>query len=749
MNLGPFSASYAQHLTPYRLGQPARPRPLARFLPVLPAGLFSPLAVPARSFTFDPFGISPDLDLELAHAGHTVLVCVNNPVVRILLELAAHPPSDLELDRCAHKLADSLKGQQTLQTHIQALYKTICPGCGQSIQAAAYQWERDAVLPFAREIVCPHCWLSGTFPIDESDEQTLQPVRRAPLQRAWAIERIAAPGDPLRQDAVDVVDSHLPRPLYVIFSLINRLETLDLDEREKLILNGLLLSVLDNATPLQSLERGGARPLQLVVPNKYRELNLWNSFELAIQSWRGQAKKVRLTCFPELPEGAGICLFPGRIKELADQPLPLPVERVITAIPRPNQAFWTLSAAWSAWLLGRESATGMAQVIARRRYDWAWHTSALAASLRLVRQISAEAAPIETLIPELEPPFLASFFHAMHQAGLTNQTLSLRPEDDLARCTWQIAPPSTQTATSAPRRLTEEVARACEDYLLEKGEPADYLEMTSAACLAMDRLALWPDSSQTQISPLQQMRAAFSNPILFSHYGPGEQTLESGLWYIRRAPSGAVSLTDRVEEAALQILAGGQAISLPELEQRIRERIQPIFTPLEEYLRHIVQSYADEDPPESGRWMIRVHEHPALRETDIRTICGLIDTLGRRLGFEPKHNQAGIDWFEPGGAHLRYHFQVQSHARVSALLSASGNSTAIQTLVMPGSRSNLLTYKLKQNPLLEDQMREGWHLTKFRHISRLAENPMITTDSLQLWLDGDPPEYQPMQMDLF
>lgn len=745
MNQGPFSAIFAQHLTPYRLGQPARPRPLARFLPVIPAGLFDHTDQPSPGFTFDPFGISPDLDLDLAHAGHTVLVCVNNPAVRILLELAAHPPSDTELDRCAHRLSTSLKGQQMLQQHIQALYLTTCPGCGQIIQASAYQWEREAPLPFAREIVCPHCWLSGAFPIDEFDEQTLQPVRRAPLQRAWAIERIAAPGDPLREDAVDVVDSHLARPLYVLFSLINRLESLELEERERLILNGLLLSVLDDATPLQPIDRTGARPLQLVVPNKFRELNLWNSFETAIQTWRRQAKKVRLTCFPELPEGPGICLFPGRIKELVEQPLPMPILRVITAVPRPNQAFWTLSAAWSSWLLGRDSAAGMAQVIARRRYDWAWHTSALAASLRLVRQLSGDSVPVETLIPELEPPFLAAFFQAMHQAGYGNQSYCLRAEDDLARSRWQ----AIQPAPSTPLRLSDEIARTCGDYLREKGEPAEYLEMASAACLAMDGLHLWPDSSQTQIGALQQMRSAFSNPTIFSHYGPGEQTLESGLWFLRRAPAGVVSLTDRVEEAALHILAAGAPVDLPGLEQAIRERIHPIFCPLVDYLRHIVSSYADEDPPESGQWMIRVHEHPALRESDIRTICGLIDSLGKRLGFEAKHNQTGIDWFDTGTTRLRYHFQVQSHARVSALLSEESYPGAICALVMPGSRSNLLTYKLKQNPLLDEQMRESWHLIKFRHISRLAENPMITTDSLQLWLDGDPPEYQPMQMDLF
>ena len=491
--------------------------------------------------------------------------------------------------------------------------------------------------------------------------------------------------------------------------------------------------------PLHPLDRPGIRPLQLVVPNKFRENNLWNSFEKAIQSWRGLTRKTRLSLFPEIPEGSGICLFPGRVKELSEQPLIMPVERVISAVPRPNQAFWTLSAAWAAWLLGRESAGGMAQVIARRRYDWAWHTSALAATLRLVRRIAGERSPVETIIPELEPPFLAALFHAMDQAGFGNTSLSLRVEDCLARCQWKPTDPS-RSRPSPSTRMGDEAARACIDYLKEKGEPAEYLEMTAAACLALSHGHLWPDASQTQVNPLQQVRAAFSNPAVFSHYGPGEQTLESGLWYLRQMPAGIDSFSDRVEELALQILAAGRPVTIPELEQRIRAKIGPVFTTLTETLEHIVQSYADEEPPASGSWLIRVHEHPALRETDIRTISGLIDTLGKRLGFDCKHNQASIDWLEPGSANQRYHFAVQTHARVSALLSEPIHSPAIHALVMPGSRANLLTYKLKQNPVLDEQMRDSWHLIKFRHISRLAENPMLTTDSLQLWLDGDPPE---------
>ena len=44
------------------------------------------------SWVLDPFGFSPRLALEAARAGYRVLVTVNNPITRFLLEMSARPP---------------------------------------------------------------------------------------------------------------------------------------------------------------------------------------------------------------------------------------------------------------------------------------------------------------------------------------------------------------------------------------------------------------------------------------------------------------------------------------------------------------------------------------------------------------------------------------------------------------------------------------------------------------------------------
>ena len=65
--------------------------------------------------------------------------------------------------------------------------------------------------------------------------------------------------------------------------------------------------------------------------------------------------------------GGGILLYEGRIKGLAEVVKNAPIQAVVGAIPRPNQAFWTLSALWAGWLWGREAAEPFKVALRRLR----------------------------------------------------------------------------------------------------------------------------------------------------------------------------------------------------------------------------------------------------------------------------------------------------------------------------------------------------------------------------------------------
>ena len=83
----------------------------------------------------------------------------------------------------------------------------------------------------------------------------------------------------------------------------------------------------------------------------------------------------------KLPESGGICIYEGRLKDLAEEvKKEIPIKAVIGSVPRPNQAFWTLSALWAGWLWGHEAVEPYKLALRRRRYDWAWNATALNAA---------------------------------------------------------------------------------------------------------------------------------------------------------------------------------------------------------------------------------------------------------------------------------------------------------------------------------------------------------------------------------
>jgi hypothetical protein len=115
------------------------------------------------------------------------------------------------------------------------------------------------------------------------------------------------------------------------------------------------------------------------------------------------------------------------------------------------------------------------------------------------------------------------------------------------------------------------------------------------------------------------------------------------------------------------------------------------------------------------------------------------------MEMEVIHRENLLEWVNPSDKQLQYRFIIVTHSKFTELLARDDGTAPNRVLVIPGSRSNLIVYKKKNNPWLAEMLDE-WHLLKFRHVTRLMDNPMLTRDSFDLLLDNDPPEYQPMQM---
>ncbi|RPJ50003.1 MAG: hypothetical protein EHM21_05895, partial [Chloroflexi bacterium] len=401
------------HFYPGSAIPPASPAafPLLRFLPPLPPGIVSAWLsenIPAGSWILDPLGASPALTLEAAQAGYRILVASNNPILSFMTETLAAAPKPADFQSVLAELAMSRRGDERLEHSIRQLYQTQCDTCAETVAAQAFLWRKSEAQPFARLYDCPKCGQSGEHPVTPADLDRLKIMGGDKLQRARALQRVILNEDERRADVEEALGNYLPRPLYVLFTLANKVEGLGLPPERARLLQALLISAFDQGSALWPWPGGRSRPKQLIIPTQFRENNLWQALEEAAREWVNQPNPLPVTHWPELPPAGqgGICLFRGRIKALMPLPGEIDLRAVLTAFPRPNQAFWTLSVLWSGWLWGAEAALPLRNVLDRRRYDWNWHTSAIHNALSAVASNLPAEIPFIGLLPELVPGFL-------------------------------------------------------------------------------------------------------------------------------------------------------------------------------------------------------------------------------------------------------------------------------------------------------------------------------------------------------
>src|SRR5215208_149323 len=474
---------------PYIPGMsPADSGPLSRFTPPLEEGVISrwlPLHAPMGSWLLDPFGFSPRLVLEAARMGYRVLVAVNNPITRFLLEASAKPPSEADFKAALADLAVLKKGDERLSVHLQSLYLTTCEKCGQQIQAEAFLWRKGEDVPYARIYTCPHCGDSGEHAAAHDDiERAKRIASTDSLHRSRAFERVAALDDDDRIYAEEAIQFYLPRPLYFLTTIINRLDRLNLTPDRRRAMNALILIACDAGNTLWDHPSERRRPKQLNVPGQFREHNLWIQLERGISRWTETASSVAIEAWPQkIPESGGICIFEGRLKDLAEEvKKEIPIKAVVGSLPRPNQAFWTLSALWAGWLWGREAVEPYKPALRRRRYDWAWNATALNAAFTHLFGVLDLNTPFFGLLSEPEPSFLTSALTAASAAGFDLQSLALRTVHDPIQLLWTCGEHLKRPPHPAD---VEEVREAIYTHLAERGEPASYLHVHAAGLTAL------------------------------------------------------------------------------------------------------------------------------------------------------------------------------------------------------------------------------------------------------------------------
>jgi hypothetical protein len=737
---------------------PANPGPLARFLPPLPDQVVSRwLAgmVPPGAWVLDPFCAAPRQALEAARAGYRVLVAANNPIGRFLLEMGAAAPPREAFQSALADLAGARVGDQRLELYLQSLYHTECDACGETVQAAAFIWERGAAGPSSRVYQCPRCGEGGEKPTTPADlRRASQLAATAGLHHARALERVTSLNDPDREHAEEALAAYLPRAVLAVFTLINKLDGLGASPQRLNLLRALLLSACDQANTLWPHPSGRARPRQLSVPPRFREHNLWLALENAIQAWETSAAPVPLLAWPPPPGGAAagsIVIYEGRLRDLAEQLTGLEIAAVLAPMPRPNQAFWTLSALWAGWLWGRDAVAPFKSVLRRRRYDWGWHATALESAWQSLIPHLKPGVPCLGLIGEAESGFLSAALTAADRAGFALDGLALRHEDEQAQIAWRCAlPPETPPAPCSADQVEDSGRAAILDHLRRRNQPAPHLPLHAAAlqALAGERaLSRLPAESPAQAVSLVQasLQAVFSRSRGLQRFGESEHSHETGLYWLRETPKAELSLADRAEIAIVTHLVNHPNSSLQALDEAACRALPGLLTPDPELIQTILESYGEQAGP-GGQWRLRSEDQPRARRAELAEILQILATLGARLGYTAS-GEAPRLWLD-GNRQPQAAFYPLASANLGRIVYAAAASAPHQVIVLPGGRANLVMYKLSRDPALQQAINAGWRILKFRHLRRLAEDPMLSPELFAEQLLLDPLTYTTPQLRL-
>jgi hypothetical protein len=725
------------------------PGPLSRFTPPLEEGTISrwlSLHAPTGSWVLDPFGFSPRLVLEAARAGYRVLVTVNNPITRFLLEMSANPPGEADFQAALAELAIAKRGDERLGAHLQSLYLTPCEKCGQQIQVESFLWRRGESVPYARLYTCPHCGDTGEHLVTREDAERVRNIAATDsLHRSRAFERVTALKDEDRVYVEEAIQHYLPRPLYFLTTVINRLDTLNLTPERRRALVGLILVACDAGNTLWAHPSERPRPKQLHIPGQFREDNLWLKLEHGPELWKRTASPVVCEAWPgKIPESGGICIYEGRLKNLAQEVRKeIPIAAVIGSVPRPNQAFWTLSALWAGWLWGHEAVEPFKVALRRRRYDWAWNATALSSTFSHLFDLLSLNTPFFGLLPEAEPSFLTSTLTAASSAGFDLHSMALRTEHDPIQLLWRRGE-HLKRETNEPD--VDELRTAISEHLAARGEPASYLHIHATVLLSLIESHSLSKKDQEFDETLRLVQTLIQNALeedpRFIHYSTGE-SVDTGMWGCSSAEGYRESLADRVEVTVVTFLQKNPNSIYLEVEDDLYPRFPGLLTPSKGLIYAVLSSYAVR---ENGAWMLRAEDIASMRRSELKKVGGMIEALGSRLGYSTVQQERMYLWQD--GGQTVYAFYVLASARIGRAFSELTLPTEQVLLVLPGGRASLAAYKAQRDPSLAARLKEV-RVMKYRLLRTLLEVPVLTRESFRKQIASDPLEKSKLQMILF
>lgn len=768
---------------PYFPGSAPPPElPLGRFLPPIPqemVGSWCRENLSSGDWVLEPFGFNPLIPIEIASAGYPVLVCVNNPIHAFLLKVLASAPQAQDLVSAFRDLAIASKGDDRMEPYIRRLYHVNCANCHGQVEADAFLWKKGADQPYAAQVDCGFCGARGEQPLSSAMLESLTPLPPKRLHMARALNRITEHDHALRAQVENALNAYPTRPLIILQTIINKVESLEQTPNRRDLLLAMILSAADRGNTLWAYPSPRNRPRQITIPAVYQERNLWKVMEEAGTAWQFLKNHIPLADWQGIPdEPAGIYLYKGRIRELTPTPPKDFFSAVITAFPRPNQAFWTLSALWTGWIWGQEAVAPIRQVLTRQRYDWNWHCQALMSVFDAIFTLSHPSIKIWGLIAENEPMFLLASLLAADAGGFRLRAFACSTDDQLAQCSWES--PSVASRKSPLRPQPDEALssarKAAVDYLKMKGEPANYQQIHTAVLASLaheSKLAVnifLQNTNQVASETQKHIEILFQEPQFLRKVTGEKVSLEAGVWWLEELNRDTTTLIDHLEEHVYGHLVTSGTTTGERVKQIAYQALPGIFTPENDMILNCLASYAvptsnaasqDQGHPPTHHWVLKDFELPKARQADQQAILTILQQIGQRLDYHVSGSEPLL-WYDEDDSTPKFCFRVLTTAIVSPYLrdlnrrhnrpssEGMGNGQPARTniLVLPGSRANLLAYKQQRDPILQKRLDREFLIVKFRLVRDLEANPLLSRELFKDQIHADPPEYRASQLAL-
>ncbi len=660
-----------------------------RLLHPLPQGAFEQLLrvhLGDGQVVLDPFARGDTLARAATKLGKRAIIIDGVPLLAFSLNALLEPLPARELHRAFTWLGNSRIGDTLLRIHIDELYATTCPRCGQPAIAQSFFW-RDNRLA-AKACACDYCRYqtdaaNGLDAADDADFALLARIDGL-TARSRLYQRFPA-GTQAAADVVsDLLNLYTLRAHYAIDLLLTAIERGAETPQAEAALKFCLLHALNAGRKLAPVAAATSSLPVLHAPAEFRERNLWQAFEEGYEQLRRLAEARAARPAPPAPSpaldrseggevrneveaGPKVVVIERAAVDLGPRLAPGSLDLILAEAPRHDRApALALLALWSGWLLGGDHSDLLVEAYTEAQTpDWGsnlWprYFGRVRDALAALRPALRDGAAA-VLICESDDPLQAQLVAlAAAAGGLTPTAVTFIPLDaaSLARVSAYGGAPGAYALRCLPapavdlppagsqRELAQEIGALAREMaaslLLRRNEPVAWSWLNAAPIEhlgtrgTLARLsAHFPDNPAGAIRLIgASVRDALESAVRRDAIIRLEVERELGggiLWALPTVSGQQPPLTERVERSVYNVLATTRAIADAQLDAVIERLYGGHTEPEPGLVREILSSYAVLSP--TGGWTLRIGDSYQERTLEHRRVLGWLVELGHRMGF--------------------------------------------------------------------------------------------------------------------